>query len=172
MDLAPIHSRMAIAGHPIHPMLIHFPVAALLGLIGTDLGYVLTGDNFWARAGTWLAAIGMIGGWLSGVIGLLDLILVKAIRRLIIAWCHAVMAVMLLSLASLNWLLRLGDTGALIVPWGAYISLLSGMMIAVTSLLGGQLVYEHAVGVSVGKSQERARRNREIREIKDDRMAD
>src|SRR5690554_3042750 len=99
-----ISSKMSIGGHPIHPMLIHFPVAALIGLIGTDLAYVLTGDAFWARAGIWLVGVGVIGGWLSGTVGLLDLLLVKKIRRLVTAWCHAILAVMLLSLATLNWL--------------------------------------------------------------------
>src|SRR5690554_2590918 len=172
MDVAPIRSRMALFGHPIHPMLIHFPVAALLGLSGTDIGYALTGDSFWARASTWLAAIGMMGGWFSGAIGVLDLLLVKAIRRLVIAWCHGIMAVMLLSLATLNWLLRLGDVEALIIPWGLYVSLVSGVMISITSFLGGQMVYDHAVGVAADKSVERARRDQQIRQIEKKRLVD
>lgn len=173
MDVAPIRSRMSIGGHPIHPMLIHFPVAALLGLVCTDLGYALTGDSFWARAGTWLAAIGMLGSWFSGAIGALDLILVREIRRLVIAWCHAIFAVMLLSLATLNWMLRAGDLDEqLILPWGLYLSLLSGVMISLTSLLGGELVYDHAVGVSATKSIDRARRQQEIRKIEEDNLVD
>lgn len=145
-----IISKMAIAGHPIHPMLIHFPVAALLALIATDLAYVFSGDAFWARAGLWLAGIGALGGWLSGLVGLIDLIVVARIRQLITAWCHALFAVMLLSLASFNWLLRLGDAAAAIVPLGLFTSLLGGALIAVTSYLGGRLVYDFAVGVDVG----------------------
>ena len=162
MASAPIISKMAIAGHPLHPMVIHFPVAALLGLIGTDIGYVLSGDFFWARAGLWLAGIGVLGGWISGTIGLLDLLLVKQIRRLITARCHAILAVMLLSLATLNWIGRLGQPDALIMPWGLYLSLLSGLLIALASVLGGQLVYDHAVGVAPEKTEERAVRDHKI----------
>lgn len=150
-----IISRMSIRGHPIHPMLIHFPVAALLLLIASDIAYVLTGDFFWARAGLWLAGVGVAGGWVSGSVGLLDLIIVEQIRRLIVAWCHAVLAVMLLSIATLNWFLRIGEPELLILPWGLYLSLLTGLLITVTSLLGGQLVYDHAVGVSPEKMAER-----------------
>lgn len=149
-----ISSKMSIAGHPIHPMLIHFPVAALLGLIGTDLAYVLTGDYFWARAGIWLVGVGVIGGWVSGTVGLLDLLIVAKIRRLITAWCHAILAVMLLSLATLNWLLRIGQADAAIMPWGLYLSLVCGATIALTSLLGGQLVYDHAIGVDFEEAPE------------------
>lgn len=139
MEKEHIVSRMSILGHPIHPMLIHFPVAALIGLIATDIAFILTADSFWARGGLWLAGIGMAGGWLSGTMGLADLLIVHEIRRLIIAWCHALMAVTLLSLATLNWFLRVGDPELLILPWGLYLSLLSGFLITLTSLLGVSL---------------------------------
>lgn len=151
-----ISSKMSIGGHPIHPMLIHFPVAALIGLIGTDLAYMLTGDYFWARASIWLVGVGVVGGWLSGTVGLLDLLLVAGIRRLITAWCHAILAVMLLSLATLNWLLRINQAEAAIEPWGLYLSLASGALIALTSFFGGQLVYDHAVGVDFEEAPEPA----------------
>jgi uncharacterized membrane protein len=138
---------MAIHGHPVHPMLIHFPVAALLGVIATDVAYAVTADLFWARAGFWLVTVGVCGGWISSFVGFADLMLVARIRCLITAWCHAVLAVMLLSLASFNWMLRWGDTALHILPWGLAISLLSGLIISVTSYLGGRLVYEQAVGV-------------------------
>lgn len=145
----PIMSKMTIGSHPIHPMLIHFPVAALIGLMATDIAYLLSDDYFWARASLWLAGIGALGGWVSGTIGLIDLVAVPRIRRLITAWCHAVFAVMLLSLASLNWLFRVDDATALIWPWGVYLSVLTGLLITITSSLGGKLVYERAVGVDI-----------------------
>lgn len=143
-----IASRMAISGHPIHPVLIHFPVAALMALVATDIAYLLTLDFFWARAGLWLAGVGALGGWVSGLIGLIDLVTVSRIRRLITAWCHGLFAVMLLSLASVNWLQRLPDPANTILPWGLYVSLLSALLIATTGYLGGRLVYEYAVGVN------------------------
>lgn len=160
MDKEHIISHMSILGHPIHPMLIHFPVAALLGLIATDIAFIMTDDAFWARAGLWLAGAGVVGGWLSGSVGLLDLTIVTQIRRLVVAWCHALIAVMLLSLATLNWFLRWGEPAELIWPWGLYLSLLTGLLITVTSLLGGELVYDQAVGVSPEKMAKRRRRAR------------
>jgi uncharacterized membrane protein len=147
---------MAIVGHPLHPAMIHFPVAALIGAIATDLAYVFTEDGFWARASLWLTGVGAAGAWVSSTVGLIDLVVVPRIRRLITAWCHAVFAVMLLSLASLNWLLRLGDAAAQIAPWGLLVSLLSGALIGVTAFLGGQLVYEHAVGVDIESAARKA----------------
>jgi uncharacterized membrane protein len=144
----PILSRAAIAGHPLHPMLIHFPVAALLGLVGADVAYLTTSDPFWSRAGLWLSGVGAAGGWLASVAGLIDLLTVQRIRRLVTAWAHALIAVMMLSIASLNWSLRWGeDAGAAIEPWGAAMTLLTAGFIAIAAYLGGRLVYEKAVAV-------------------------
>lgn len=156
MSLQPIRSRMAIAGHPIHPVLIHFPVAALIGVIATDATYLFTNDDFWARAGLWLTIVGVVGGWVSGTAGLIDLVVVPRIRRLITAWCHAIFAVMLLSLATLNLLLRIGDPAAQILPWGMLVSLMSGGLIAITGFLGGMLVYEYAVGVDIEEATKKS----------------
>jgi uncharacterized membrane protein len=147
MQQQPVPSRMAIAGHPIHPMLIHFPVAALLALVATDVAYLVTADEFWARASLWLAGIGALGGWFAGCIGLIDLVTVAKIRRLMTAWSHALVAVMSLSVVTLNWLLRYSDMLAWVSPWGLTLSVLTAVLIALASVLGGQLVFEHGVGV-------------------------
>jgi uncharacterized membrane protein len=142
-----IVSRAAIAGHPLHPMMIHFPVAALLGLVATDIAYLLLADPFWARASLWLAGVGAFGGWAASMAGLVDLLTVDSIRRKITAWCHAIIAVMMLSLASLNWLLRYSGPEHGMERWGLYLSLLTAVLIGLAAYLGGRLVYEHGVGV-------------------------
>lgn len=144
----PILSRAAIAGHPLHPMMIHFPVAALIGLVGADVAFLFTGDAFWSRAGLWLAGVGALGGWAASLAGLVDLLFVRRIRVMITAWGHALIAVMMLSMASLNWVIRLGgDPGERVMPVGAALTLLTAAFIGLAAYLGGRLVYEHAVGV-------------------------
>lgn len=143
-----IASRAALLGHPVHPMLIHFPVAALMALAASDLAFLYTDDPFWARAGLWLAGVGAFGGWLASIAGAIDLFTVRRIRWLIVGWCHAILAVMMLSVASLNWLLRFGEAAA-VLPCGLYLSLLTAVLIGAASALGGRLVYEHAVGVDL-----------------------
>lgn len=149
----PIVSLAAIGPHPIHPMLIHFPVAALIGLLGVDAAYLYAADPFWARAGLWLAGVGAVGGWAASAVGLIDLLGVAQIRRKITAWCHAMIAVMTMSATTLNWLMRLtaGADGTL-APGAPWLTLLSAALIGVVGWLGGRLVYEHAVGVDVSPS--------------------
>lgn len=131
-------------------MMIHFPVAALVGLVPVDAAYLLgEGDPFWARAGLWLAGVGALGGWGASLAGLVDLLTVARVRRLVTAWGHALIAVMMLSMASLNWAWRLAqdDPGHAVWPWGAALTGMTALLIGLAAYLGGRLVYEHAVGV-------------------------
>lgn len=148
MKMRPINSTMSIKGHPLHPAFVHIPIGALACVVGTDLAYILTHDFFWARAGLWLTGVGAALGWLAGLIGLIDLLTVRSIRRLITGWCHALLAVMLMSLASYNWMIRLEEPTVGIMPWGLYLSILCAILVAVTASLGGHMVYEYGVGVS------------------------
>ncbi len=155
MALEPIISKVAIRGHPIHPAMIHFPVAALILLAGADLAYLFTNDFFWARAAIWLSGIGTSVGWAAGLAGLTDLLAMKRVRRLITGWSHGILAMMLLSIATLNWLLRITNIEQYIVPWGLYLSLLSVGLIAAAAYLGALLVYEYAIGVDIQEAAQR-----------------
>ncbi|QOR37842.1 DUF2231 domain-containing protein [Billgrantia diversa] len=143
-----IKSRAGIAGHPLHPTVVHFPIACLLLVVISDAAFLYTDDPFWARCSLWLAGIGALAGWLASTLGLVDLISLKRVRYLIQGWCHAILAVMMLSLASLNWLWRYLDTFPLL-PWAMALSLLTAALVGLTGVLGGMLVYDHAVGVDI-----------------------
>ncbi len=143
-----IKSRAAIAGHPLHPVMIHFPIACLLLLVLSDGAFLYTEDLFWARVSLWLAGIGALGGWVASVAGLIDLVTVRRIRHMILGWCHAILAVMMLSLASLNWLWRYQDVVDLL-PWAIGLTLVTAGLIMLAGILGGMLVYDEAVGVEI-----------------------
>lgn len=137
----------AVQGHPLHPMLVAFPIAFLLATLATDAGFLLTGDEFWARVSLWLLGAGFTMGAVAGVTGTVELLAVRGIRQRAAGWSHFIAAVMLLSVAFANWLLRIGDPVGIIWPWGAYLSALGALLVAIAGWLGGNLVFEHQVGI-------------------------
>lgn len=155
MPTAKIESRASVLGHPLHPALIHFPIAALVMLVASDVAFVVAGDAFWARASYWLACVGVGFGVLSGIAGSIDLFTVRRIRKLVTAWAHGILAVMMLSLAAFNLMLRWEDAAVNIWPWGIYMSFLTLGLIKITGFLGAQLVYEYGVGVDVKEATQR-----------------
>lgn len=140
-------SWFSIGGHPLHPLLIHFPIAFLLGGLACDLAFWWSGDPFWARAAVWIIGAGFLLGSAAGLAGTIDFMLVKEIRRHVTSWSHFLTAVMLLSLAATNWWLRVEDPAADVLPWGLFLSAVSAVAVSVAGVLGGKLVYDHNVGL-------------------------
>jgi uncharacterized membrane protein len=140
-------SKVAVAGHPLHPMLVTFPIAFLLGALATDLLYLYERDAFWARMSLWLIGAGTFMGFVAGVSGTVELLAVRGIRRRPAAWNHFVASVMLIAVAFANWLWRLDDPGAAIYPWGVLLSGLTAVLVGLAGWLGGTLVFEHQIGI-------------------------
>ena len=46
-----VGSAVALVGHPIHVMMVHFPVAFVIATLGVDIFYWWSGDAFWVRVG-------------------------------------------------------------------------------------------------------------------------
>ena len=137
-------------------MVVPFPIAFLLAIVFTDLAYLATEDPFWGRVSLWLAGGGTLLGILAGVIGTLELLLIRGIRHRPAGWSHFVMAVMLLAVGFINWLSRLDDPLNAIHGSGLYLSLLGAALVSIAGWLGGDLVFEHQVGLGKHQDENRA----------------
>ncbi|AVH64640.1 hypothetical protein CDG77_11205 [Nostoc sp. 'Peltigera membranacea cyanobiont' 213] len=149
-----VPSTVAIAGHPLHPLSVIFPIAFLAAALGSDIGYWLTGDFFWARASLWLIGLGLAGGLLASAIGLSDFVKIERVRKRTAGWVHLILNVSILVLSLINFLLRWGDAESRIVPWGLLISLVVGTLTSASGWFGAELSYRHKIGV-VGAGSKR-----------------
>ncbi|WOD40243.1 DUF2231 domain-containing protein [Nodosilinea sp. E11] len=151
-----ITSSVAIFGHPIHPIIVIFPVAFLSAAAGTDLGYLLTQDFFWARAGVWLLGLGVLAGVGAAVTGMADFIKIPRVRNRRAGWAHMVLNIGAMVLSLINVLLRLGDPAAPIVPLGLILSCTVAVLLLASGWFGGELTFRHKVGiVGPGETLER-----------------
>jgi hypothetical protein len=75
-------STAQVAGHPIHPMLIPFPVAFLVATLVSDLIFLRTGNPGWATASLWLLGAALVMAALAAVAGLIDFLGDERIRDL------------------------------------------------------------------------------------------
>ena len=155
-----VTSTAAIAGHPLHPAMIPFPIAFLTGALLADIAFWQTGGAFWARAAMWLVGAGLVMGALAAVLGLIDFLTIERVRRLTIGWVHFIGNAAALLLSLVNLWLRLGDPAAAVLPWGLVLSAVVGLILVVTGWYGGELAYRHKIGV-VGHDRE-SRPEREV----------
>jgi uncharacterized membrane protein len=142
-----VPSTVAIAGHPLHPLSVIFPIAFLAGALGTDFGYWLTHDFFWARASLWLIGAGLAGGVVAALIGMSDFLQIERVRKRTAGWAHMILNVAILVLTLVNFVLRLRNPAGAILPIGLIISLVVGTLTSVSGWFGAELSYRHKIGV-------------------------
>lgn len=128
-------------------MLVTFPIALLICALASDIAYWVSMDEFWARVSLWLLGVGTTMGIVAGTTGAIELLLVAGIRRRAAAWNHFVMGTMLLAVGFTNWLWRVSEPVAAILPLGIYLSFLGVLLVGLTGWMGGKLVFEDEVGI-------------------------
>lgn len=137
-----------IAGHPIHPMLIPFPVAFLVATFACDLLFWWSGDPGWVTASLWLLGAALILAALAATAGLIDFLGEPRIRALSHAWHHMIGNVIVVLLSLWNWYRRHAGGEEAVLPGGILISLVVVLLLLYTGWRGWAMVYEHRVAVS------------------------
>src|SRR5205085_2578349 len=141
-------STAQIAGHPIHPMLIPFPVAFFVGAFVCDIVFWRTGNPYWATTSLWLLGAGLVMAALAAVVGLIDVLGEPRIRALRDVWWHAGGNVVMVLIQLYNWYSRHAEGTTAVVPRGLILSLIVVGILLFTGWKGWQMVYRHHVGVS------------------------
>src|SRR4051794_17789187 len=143
-------STAQIAGHPLHPMLIPFPVAFLVATFVCDLIFWRTGNPAWSTAALWLLGAALVMAALAAVAGVTDFVGGRRIRDLGAAWDHMIGNVIggLLSLWNLYRRYEAGD--AAVLPVGLTLSTIVVLILLYTGWRGWEMVYRHRVGVCDG----------------------
>jgi uncharacterized membrane protein len=139
-------STAQIGGHPIHPMLIPFPIVCFIGTFLADIIYVQSGDNGWASASYWLLGIGLATAALAATAGVIDYLGDDRIRRLGDALKHMLANVAAVVIEAVNLALRI-DNRDFIDSTGIWLSGLVVLLLLYSGWKGGDLVYKHGIGV-------------------------
>src|SRR5207248_3682570 len=135
-------STAAIAGHPLHPLLVTLPIGFLIGAFLSDLAFFGLTDNgmrdaFWARASEWLIGAGLVAGVLAAIAGFIDFIGSERIRSLSIVWFHFLGNAVALIVAAVNLYLRISAGALMVTGVELALSILVVLIFAVTGWLGG-----------------------------------
>jgi uncharacterized membrane protein len=151
-----MESRAKLFGHPIHPMLIPFP----LGLLGTAVLFDLIdliGGNWYSlsRAAFYMIAAGIIGGLLAAVFGAIDWFAIPSgTRAKRIATLHGLGNVVIVVLFAVAWLLRKDDPPKDASGLPIVLQIVGLLLAVVTGWLGGELVDRLGVGVDPGANMD------------------
>ncbi len=145
-----MESKAKAFGHPIHPMLIVFPLGLLATSFFFDIIRALGGPSAFSHAAFYMIAAGILGGLAAAVFGLVDWLAIPAgTRAKRVGLLHGAGNVLVVGLFIVSWGIRYASPEA---QSGVAVVLSAiGVLIAlVTGWLGGELVDRMAVGVDEG----------------------
>jgi len=139
-------------GHPLHPILIPFPLGLwTFSLIADLIYYFGSHDYLWVNVAFYTLFGGLIGAVLAAIPGIIDYFSIRDRKVASIAAWHARCNLMALLVFGASLYLRT-DSGARIVNGSLTIpvllSFLGVLLISVSGWLGGELVFKHHVGVA------------------------
>ena len=154
-----MYSKLKLFGHPIHPMLIAFPVAFYTATFVAYLIFQIGGDPFWFRVGLAANVAGVVMAVVAALFGFLDWAL--GIPNGTVAKSdglkHMALNVIALILFVIDLILYLGNwsvppTNALL----AVILALVGVLVTIgAGFFGWTLIQDHHVGVELTPEQAR-----------------
>ena len=145
-----MESKVKLLGHPIHPILIPFPLGLLITSFVFDIIYLVTNNPVFWLVAFWMITAGVIGGLLAAVPGLIDwLAMPHGTRARSIGLWHLASNVVAIVLFVVSWLIRVGGPGRPGVI-AIVLSLLGVVLLGLGGWLGGELVDRMGVGVHEG----------------------
>jgi uncharacterized membrane protein len=145
-----MESKAKVAGHPVHPMLVTFPIGLLVTAIIFDIIHLASGESRWAEVSWYMIGAGLIGGLVAAVPGWIDWFAIpRNTRAKRIGLIHGLGNVAVLVLFAVSWLLRRDAPGAPPVE-AIVVGFVGAGIMTVTGWLGGELVDRLGVGVDDG----------------------
>lgn len=154
-----MYSKLKLFGHPIHPMLVSFPIAMYTATLVAYVIYAIVGDIFWFHlafvanvAGVLMALLTAIPGFLDWLIGIPGGIPAKSVGLR-----HMLLNVVALLVFAINLLFYLGQWSQPNPnPLLAILLSLGGVIITVgAGFFGWTLIQDDHVGIRLTPEQAR-----------------
>jgi uncharacterized membrane protein len=139
-------SRASVARHPIHPMLVVFPIGLWVFSLVCDAIFHYGAHNlFWKDAAFYTMVGGIIGALAAAVPGLVDYLTIadRQVRR--IGTTHMGLNLIVVALYAVNLYLRGRSIPEATTP--VWLSVAAIALLVVSGWLGGEMVYVHGMGV-------------------------
>jgi uncharacterized membrane protein len=145
-----MESRVKLLGHPVHPMLIVFPLGLFITAVVFDVIYLVTANPRWGDVSFWMVSAGLIGGAAAALFGWLDYLAVpRDTRARRVGFWHGFGNAIVLLLFLMSWFVRVISPQAP-GPFAIGLGVVGVALAAVTGWLGGELVDRLGVGVDDG----------------------
>jgi|SRR5581483_9397223 len=139
-------SPASIAKHPIHPMLIPFPIGLWVFSLVADIVYRVGGDPLWLGIAYWTMIGGTVGALVAAIPGLIDYLSLKDPKAVRIATVHLTLNLIIVGLFVVNLVLRTTGYPPTTVP--LVLSAVGVGLLLFSGWFGWELIYRYGVAVT------------------------
>jgi uncharacterized membrane protein len=157
--MATHYSKATLLGHPIHPMLIAFPITFFSTTLVAFIVYAVGGDVTWFHIGYWANVAGIVGALLAAVPGFIDwaIGIPQGSQAKRVGLLHMGLNLTVVGIFIVNAVLlsaqRAEATPAATLP--VVLSLIGVLGLLASGYLGWSLVQTYHVGIDLTREQER-----------------
>ena len=140
-----MQGKATIAGHPIHPMLIPFPIGFFVGALVSDIVSAFVKTAFWPSMSVALIGFGIVSGLLAAIFGFVDYFsapMSAPAKRT--ATMHMVLNLITVVIFAIAFFVRYPAPTSVS---GYVLTVLGVIVLGISGGLGGHLAYHYRVGV-------------------------
>jgi uncharacterized membrane protein len=139
--------RARLAGHPLHPLFVHFPIALWFSATLWDgIGWWRP-DPIWWQLSYWCLALGLIVALPAAITGFFEYLGLEPGARVVnVATAHMMIMVCATIAFGASWAMHAAAGDGAPTPWVLAVDAVGAMLLAAGGWLGGILVYRYQVG--------------------------
>src|ERR1043165_3580729 len=141
-----------IKHHPIHPILVTFPIALWVFSLAADIirFFSLGPPDVWREIAFYSMAAGIVGALLAALPGLIDLFSITDPKLKRVGIIHMVLNLIVVAIFAIDWSLRFTQVD---FPLPMILSVFGLILLVIAGWLGADLVHEHRVSVEEPRQQ-------------------
>jgi uncharacterized membrane protein len=141
-----MQGKATLAGHPLHPMFVTFPIGCFVAAVVCDVISIWAGPAFWAQMSVWLLLFGLLGALPAAFFGFVDYLSapMSAQAKNVANW-HLTINMAVIVVFGIACALRFMDHTSVA---GYAMTGLGIVLLAISGTLGGSLAHDHLVGSS------------------------
>lgn len=138
-------SPSSVAKHPIHPMLVTFPIGLWVFSLISDIIFRSGGGQVWWYVAYYNIIAGVVGALLAAIPGFIDLFSLKPSRAKRVGLWHMGLNLAIVVLFIVNYYIRGRSVQMASEPF--ILSIIGIALLLVSGWLGGEMVYVHGIAV-------------------------
>jgi len=153
-----MYSKVKIAGHPLHAMIVGYPIAFYTAALVAYIVYSVNADPFWFRVGVVANGAGVVMAVVAALPGFIDWLAIPGAKKAKkVGLNHLLFNVSALLLFAVSFFMQWPKWNDA-MPEVALAIILTGLgfiLTAIAGFLGASLIHNHHVGVSLTEEQKK-----------------